>query len=480
MGLTQTEKNLLLFLDPCGMSDMADWQLQKANATVHPAISRHLVNKRHNLQVFCFNRRELLSYLFCSFATKLWKDRAQIRKVLFMDEGLLSCFFDEGKTAGFLAFVRTHLSAPKDLMRRIKMFLPPVCWASQRFVVVGKQPLVSSRVRHDNLDDLDFMFFSNAEGKLMLTRADTFLSGHGILLKTAATPEYDARLKKESHIVQGFTKLSGAARELPTMREQFRVNGREYYVEDYHYGESLWKELNVLGRAHATAAACSLLDRLDGWYLRYYAAFTGEKRRVSSFYTPVMRLFTDVYGDDSRSQPVRRFAEMFLSELDDRHEGLIPAVAHNDLWPGNIIVSRDRLTAVDWERATEQSAPLFDYYWMIVSAVMAYTFGANGNSDAATAFGLFLSRHDEVSCQAHVKLRQFLQKFGFDERQHLHFLLLFLMELSVQGYRALARKTEMDGEAYQSLLAFHTDHANLLGSCTPVNRTPHPSTISLV
>jgi len=462
MGLTQTEKNLLLFLDPSGHSELDDWQLQKAEAAFHPVVSRRLVNTRNNLLVFCFNRHELLSYLFCSVVAGLWQKRAPIRKILFIDDGLLSCFFDDGKTAGFLAYVRKHLSAPKGLMRRIKLFIPPVCWASQRFVVVGKQPLDFSHAGNDKLDDLDFMFFSNAAGKLMLTRAETFLVGHGTLLKTAATPEYDARLEKESRIVHGLMKFPDVTGTLPRMGERISVKGRCYYAEDYSHGESLWRELTTHGRVHDSDAACFLIDRLDEWYSNYHAVFTGEKCRVSSLYAAVVQKFCETYGDDSRSFPLTSCAEMFLARLDAEHEGLMPVVAHNDLWPGNMIVSRERLTAVDWERATEHSAPLFDYYWMIISAVLVYRFGFNGNSDSAAAFRQFLCRSDEVCRKAHVKLHQFLRKLGIDEDLHVHFLLLFLMELSFQGYRALARETDMDRQAYQTLLSFYSEHADLL------------------
>jgi hypothetical protein len=131
-----------------------------------------------------------------------------------------------------------------------------------------------------------------------------------------------------------------------------------------------------------------------------------------------------------------------------------PITAHNDLWPGNFVVAADGLVAIDWERAVEKRAPLFDYYWMIISAAIEHHVTVIGVVDYSRAFRLFLEEGDDVTRHATEMLKTFLGRLGLDRELHQSFLLLFLMEWSVQGYLALGRQTAMDRLAFGELTNF--------------------------
>jgi len=460
MNVNQIERNLLLFLDPVCRLSPEEWQLVKSDSRKESTVPGAEQRIRERNLIFCFPRRELLRFILYSLFIRIFRRGTTTRRILFINDGLLSCFFDERKSSCYREFASRHLSQPAGMLRRGLRLLPPVLWADQRFVVVRRKTDSGGDAGNELLDTLDFMFFSSDQGKIMLTRAETFLAGHGYLLKTSALPHYDAKLARENRIVCSIIKMIGETGQLPDARAGFSVNGRCYYAEKYYYGENLRRKLAGLGRSNASCEAAALIDRLDRWFHRYLTAFSGGKCSISSFYSPMVLLFCEVHGEKPGVVSMAGCAEQIIAGLDRVHDGIVPVISHNDLWPGNFIVNDEQLIAVDWERATEESAPFFDYYWMIISAALAYRHGCNGVEDTSVAFRQFLEQKDDVCRQAHEKLRTFLRGLGIDHLMHHQFIMLFLMEWSVQGYRATAGTTDMDRVAYQELMAFYADHAD--------------------
>ena len=401
--------------------------------------------------IVCFSRNDLFRYALYALFARVWH-RGGVRCVLFLNDGLLSCFFDAGGAAGYRAFARRHLPPPKGIRQRVKMLLPPILRAERRFVVFTEQQ--GKEAPNHDVGCPDFMFYSNEEGKLLLTMADTFLNGRGRVLKCAASPHYAANLEHEHATVRNIAGRLTHPGCMPGIGDAIAVNGRRFFPEDYLCGDSLRERLRLLGRAGNTDGACSLLDRLDIWYTEYRKAFTGPKTSLSSLYARPLRLFLELNESDAALALLVARMQAFLASQDRSHDGVVPVTAHNDLWPGNFIVSGNNLMAVDWERATEQSAPLFDYYWMMISAVLEYRVGNNGNQDYVQAFRQFLSQGDDVCRRTHAKLRDFLVGLGFDGVTLRPFLMLFLMEWSIQGYQALGKQTDMDLLALDALMAF--------------------------
>ena len=460
MSLSQIEKNLLVFLDPAGRYAESRWNFVTMEGGRKEAA--RIPEETAQRGVLCFSRVNLVGYLFCSLILRLKYGKARVRGVLYLNDWLLGCFFYADATDGYHAFVRRHIIGTQRLFRRLVMLLPPVWRAEQRFLVVVHPDVSAVEGPANPLDSYDFMFFSNAAGKLILTHGTTFDVGKGTILKTAASPEYAANLEREQRIVQNIMAVSGSPRLIPSVSERLQVNGRFFYEEEYLCGENLRGILLEVGRRNSFGDAGSLLDRLDCWYTEYRAAFVSGKRPVSDLYAPVLAAFLPCYAQTPGTPCLMECAAKALAVLDRDHAGLVTVVAHNDLWPENFIMQGDQLIAVDWERATEQSSPIFDYYWMIISAVLEYRVGSNGIHDYAIALRQFLDRHDEVCCRARELLEKYIESLGFDRDRYDTFMLLFLMELSIQGYRTFGHVTDNDRMALEELQRLYGSFSDAL------------------
>ncbi|CAH2031396.1 phosphotransferase [Trichlorobacter ammonificans] len=451
MTLSQLERNLLVFLDPtCRWGEDA-WAFGEAE---QPATTED--GPRHRVR--CFGRSDLLGYLRCSLAAGLTARRegATVRRVLYLNDGLLSSLFDSRNSSGYRAFARAHLPRPQGIRRRLATLIPPFWRAERRFVVTEQRGTPYRPPVTDRLEELDYMFFSNPAGKLMLTRAATLVSGSGTLYKTTASPGYIASLQHEQAIVTGISRRLREEGLLHGPVRLLAVGGRRYFGEQYLSGENLREVLRLLGREKAGADACLMLDRLDLWFATYRSAFSGSRRSISCLYEPMLRTFAALPGRLPGHDTLLQLARSLLAGLDRNHGGIVPVTAHNDLWPGNFLLRGGRLTAIDWERSTHRSTPFFDYFWMIISATMEYLVGSSGSQDYSTAFRRFLTQDDIVCRHAVRRLEQFLADLGFERTRRPQFMLLFLMEWSLQGFRALGRVTAMDRLAQDELAAYLT------------------------
>lgn len=451
MSLSQLEKNLLVFLDPCNHYKEGDWIIiRPQNRKPDPALlqGRNLLLR--------YPRRNLIGYLYCAL-TAWFGSRfkgTKVRRGLYLNDGLLCSIFDADKTACYHAFARNHLPRPTGLRRRIATSLPPFWRADQRFVVIENNPPSESENLPPEFGALDYLFFSNPKGKLMLTKAETFLSGNGTLFKTTAVPRYNECLQHEHATIKNIRQRLQHSTLLQGPDQLQVINRRSFYTEEYLQGKNLREVLRQQGANTAMTQTCRLIDQLDAWFAAYRSAFSGATSSFSLLYADMLHCFGNLYANDTDSKQILRYIRSLLSRLDNDHAGVVPITAHNDLWPGNFIVKKDHLIAVDWERATEQSTPLFDYFWMIISTTLEYLVGKNGVQDYSNAFRQFLNRQDEVCCHAQDKLELFLDSLGLDRILKNRFMLLFLMEWSIKGFQSLGRVTDMDQLAYGELAAF--------------------------
>lgn len=449
MILSQLEKNLLVFLDPAYRRKDDEWLFVKPDRSVTPA-------DLHKNQIFCFPRQNLCSYLFCSLKAGfgIRQKGKKIRRVLYLNDGLLCSVFDTANTADYRAFSRNHLPRPKGLRRQLANLLPPFWRAEQRFVVIENNPDQDITNQDDELASTDYLFFSNPAGKLMLTKAAVFRSGTGRLFKTTSVPEYAASLQHEQSIISSLSQRLPKNRLLQGPEDLQVRQGRFCFSEKYLYGENLREVLRNWGNSDAIPRVCQMIDRLDAWFSAYRSAFSGNKTGLSALYAQKLQIFSDLNSGDTACMSLLQHIRGLLAQLDRRHGGVIPGMAHNDLWPGNFIVQGEHLAVIDWERATEHSSPFFDYFWMIISATLEYLVGRNGVQDYSAAFGQFLTQKDKVCCYAFHKLETFLDQLEFNKGMIHQFLLLFLMEWSIQGFLALGRVTDMDQLARGQLSEF--------------------------
>lgn len=463
MSTGQLETSLLVFLDPARRWGDSAWhmiRLPEDGCRAGQSAKKNLV--------FIFPRSSLLDYLRCSLAAWFRNVRhgAKMRRVLYLNDGLLSSVFDAKNADAYRAFSRTHLPRPQGFRRRLARLIPPFWRAEQRFIVIEQIASTKADEQAAELAALDYLFFSNLLGKLMLTRTATLISGKGRIFKTTTVPEYAGSLLHEQSTIKAISQLLPHQGLLHGPQEKLQVQGRDFFREEYLSGENLREVLRLLGGNNAQAKACLMLDRLDAWFTEYRTAFSGAKSGFSSLYAPMLQTFSSLHTDDAAKLPLLRHVRQLLAQLDLEHDGIVPITAHNDLWPGNFIVREKRLTAIDWERATPRSAPFFDYFWMIISATLEYLVGKSRVQDYSLVFRQFLQGRDDVCCHAHHKLEGFLDELGFKKAIHQQFMLLFLMEWSIQGFKALGRATDMDRLASGELAAFvmHETAGNILSS----------------
>ncbi|BDV43059.1 hypothetical protein GURASL_19820 [Geotalea uraniireducens] len=420
------------------------------------------------ITVYSFTRRNFMSYVLFPFYAKRWRLPAVARKVLYINDGLLSSLFDSKESAGYRIFAAHHLPRPNRLRQRLIALLPLSLRADRRFVVVGgsggDRGLVSTG-EDISFERQNFMFYSNAPGKLLLTNTTTLRSGTGWIIKTTANPAYAEVMDKEFSLMKLLADECGEDGCLPRPGRRIAINGRLFFTEEYVKGESLREDIRKFAYKQQTYKICSCLDQLDGWFRKYCAGFTGEPQKLAACYEELFKVFTDRYGARRETQRILACARQSVIRMDLYYRGIGTITAHNDLWPGNFVVTSDRLVAVDWERAVGNRAPLFDYYWMIISATLEFLASYCESFDYSAAFRIFLADSDDVSRHAHGKLKDFLGRNALDRKMHSRFLLLFLMEWSVQGYLTFGRETAMDRLAYGELL----NYADLLFN-SPTNR----------
>lgn len=450
----QIDKNLLLLLDPSCEADVESWHFIPWDEHCGSSSSVWRVNSQSTGTIYSFTRRELLGYLVFSWLAKKQGLLGKPSKYLYINDGILASIFSADSKTAYADFTASFLPQAKGLKRRLISFLPPLLRADKRYVFVAANNYKHSEInRADNnmLNKQDFMFFSNASGKLLLITSETLSSGKGFLFKSTANQNYAEVMENEFKIMNSITE-QGRSGCLPQAGKRIICKKRIFFEEEYVQGDNLRKVLHWLGRKRGVVGICGYLDRLDEWFQEYVVTFQGERRTLTSCYRHLFNAFFELYGADPRVSNAAQMAGLILKNIDTTFGGVVTGTAHNDLWPGNFVVKKNRLVAVDWERAAVHRAPLFDYYWMIISAALEYYVCLIGRSDYSQAFRLFLSGTDEVALHSKRKLKSFLGQLALDENLYKHFLLLFMMEWSVQGYLALSSQSAMDKLAFEELV----------------------------
>jgi hypothetical protein len=457
MILGDIEKNLLLLLDPLAGDWKSGWRFVECRHAKDICNSTPVEDKSRRI-VYCFSRRSHLIYLLFSWHARTYRPSRVPRKILYLNDGLMSSLFDANKTACYRLLVSHHMPAPSTLRQKLIWLLPVSLRAEKRYIVLQEE-------NHDEYSSIDnstclalskqnFMFYSNVRGKLMLTSADTLRSGKGSLIKTTANLDYAGVMEKEFRTISHISDLQGKAISIPPVGKLIKFKNRPFFAEEYVRGRNLREIIHALSNENNLKQICGYLDRLQSWFDTYRSFFKGKPCKLESCYEHVFKAYKELYGARRETPIILQKAYEIIDDISKSKTCIVPILSHNDLWPGNFIVHSDNLVAVDWERAMPGRAPLFDFYWMMISLAMEYIVCGIGIIDYSRAFQMFLSETDEVSRYAAEKLKLFLESIGIPGQQQQHFLFLFLMEWSVQGYLALGHSTEMDDLAYGELHRF--------------------------
>jgi hypothetical protein len=445
--VNQIDRNLMLFLDPVGRNNDCYWNFVSDYGRLLSGAPQDVV--------YSFPRSAIRVYL--SLLLRLFFGKHNHRSILYINDGLLSSLFDSKNSAAYQAFAERHLAKPGKIRSKIIALLPLSWRAETRYVVVYNLAVSDSGCDDKDSAELktqNFMFFSNADGKLLLTSAETLRTGSGMIYKTTTSPDYTEVMENEFKTMRGIAEMQDGSSSLLPVGKRLQVGKRVFFSEAYIMGTSLRDTLHRLSRNNDIHEICAFLNRLDDWFEKYRATFKAAPRPLSLCYQHLYDAFSVLYAEHPRVGALLEKARETLETIVGEQVTISPITAHNDLWPGNFVVAADGLVAIDWERAVEKRAPLFDYYWMIISAAIEHHVTVIGVVDYSRAFRLFLEEGDDVTRHATEMLKTFLGRLGLDRELHQSFLLLFLMEWSVQGYLALGRQTAMDRLAFGELTNF--------------------------
>jgi hypothetical protein len=451
------EKNLLLLLDPLAADWENRWRFVECRHTKDIRHSTSIEDKSKRT-VYWFSRRSHLIYLLFSWYARRCKLSGVPKKILYVNDGLMSSLFDSEDAACYRLLVSHHMPAPSTLRQKLIWLLPTSLRAEKRYIVMQENNYNENSSIDGSasltLDKQNFMFYSNVQGKLMLTSADTLRSGKGSIIKTTANLNYAGVMEKEFRTIFHIANLQGKAISIPPVGKLIKIRNRPFFAEEYVRGRNLREIIHALSNKNNLKQICVYLDRLQNWFATYRSFFHEEPCRLESCYDHLFKAYRERYASHLETPIILQKASEIIDDISKSKTYIVPIFSHNDLWPGNFIVHSDNLVAVDWERAVPGRAPLFDIYWMMISLAMEYIVCSIGSIDYVRAFRQFLSETDEVSRYAVGKLKLFLESIGLPGERHQHFLFLFLMEWSVQGYFALGHPTEMDDLAYEELLRF--------------------------
>lgn len=451
---------LLTFIDPLRITGSAEWAfIDYASSGYKSAFKNSVTDDATNL-IVCFSRRYLIDFVLFALKVKFLAQHFRIRKILYINDGLLSSLFDVKNTKGYRRFSKIHLPETKGLMRTLISHVPLLFRAEQRFVILERHSEHNPPTTCMNtaLEGIDFVMYSNATGKLMLARSETFLTGKGQIIKTTANSDYVPVMKREYETVLGISTRIRKKGYLPKLGKCFESKGTFIFTEDYINGKSLRDILNAYAMSNASHKACSIINRLDEWYSEFCCLTSPIRKKLSFLYDPVMSTFIELYGEHEEIYPILHRITKIMNIIDATHLGLTPKLSHNDLWPGNLIVTSDDIIAIDWERATENHSGIFDYYWMMISAAIVYLKDAKGLPDYSHSFKLFLKGDDDISLCVHNKLSTFIISLGFNHVFCNFFLALFLLEWSVQGYTHINKTNAMDELAFKELLSYSEEY----------------------
>lgn len=441
-ALTWEERNVLVLLDPGNAIPVERWHFIRC--------SEDRYRPGTGLLLYAFPRKYLLHYLLFSLLLKCSGRKKEAIEVLKFQNGMTSSLFYTGNVSGYHAFVRCHAAGKNTMRERIKSLLPSFINAEMRYLAVGRE--LSQLKEEMAFDDFRFMFYSNESGKLILTAPETFITGSGQLLVTTANRAYHPVLEKEFEIIEQIGNVK--TRLVPNLVSKITANGRLLFVEEYIAGTTLRETLRNESVANDREAVVDIIKRLDAWFAEYSSFFSGTKKGLSELYQSLLETFARHHTGNAKLERFLLALRAHLAVAERSHPGMVPVMAHNDLWPGNIIVSDKGLIVIDWERATPDRPELFDYFWMMISTFLEYHTGKTQSEDYSRSFRAFIECSDSIGKLIQEKLCIRLQANGLKRSDYDLFLALFLLEWSIQGLQALGRQTRMDKLALGELLHY--------------------------
>lgn len=433
------QKLLKVFLDISFSKKDDDWLFIENRIPVLSELHQQISNGKQ--VVICFDRFRIFQYWLTLGKFFVCKQHFFIKSIYLINDDHLLKFIYASDSKSYLALRKLVNSAQLFLNRKhtlsifydnLMSFIPLMLRASQFYIYVTTKNAVTPELPPE-IANLNHMFFSSLDKKLLMASYETLISGNGQIFKTTANSAYDEVMEKEFEITSIVSKLCNHSYLLPNIGGKININGRTFYHEEYVAGNTLTKLLRCPTTYKDPVAMCACLDQLDNWYKEYRTNFSGSKQSFECLYAPMFADFFQFFSADPEQCSLAEKVKKILLKLQSSHSGLISVIAHNDLWPANILVTDKGFVAIDWERATANKSELFDYFWMIISATLEYLSAPKGFDDFSRWFKCLLTSNDSVCIYARKKLEVHLHLNDISSEYMNLFIALFLMEFAVRG-----------------------------------------------
>jgi len=451
MKYSWLQKSLIVFLELTASTKEWHWLSAKEKIPSVCEIT-HQISDNKNL-VISFDRFEIIQYWLMLLKLNILGRVFYTRSILLIiEDGLYKYVYVADSSAyrtsrkgqcSIQLLVNKNQSYFVKLRNILISRIPLTFRAAQRYIFVTSKDIFNPDLPRE-IGELNHMFFSSPDKKLLLASYKTLRSGDGQIFKTTANIAYDSIIAKEYEITLSVSQLCKHHELLPKVSGRIDVNGRTYYHEKYIVGHPLAKMLRSPNAYKDTIAVCTYIDQLDSWYREYRSMFTGCKWPLQDLYEPLFKEFYIFFTADTEQCALAEKVQCSLAKLYNSHPGLIPVIAHGDLWPANILVTANGLVAIDWERATPNRPEMFDYFWMIISTALEYLSSPNGFADFTRWFKCLLTSNDSVCIHARNKLEEHLKLNGIPSSYLDLFIAMFLMEFAIRGGLSLNRQTDMD------------------------------------
>lgn len=454
------DKILLIFIDPMRHNNMSDVVSLRSENKNYNSDYEKAVKANTNLIIISFEKYSLIEFILLSCKLRIKKFDFNVRRVFYVNDGLMSSIFDSENVHGYRCFAKIHLPKPRGLVNAVKSYIPVILRAEQRYIILERLNILDQPTESiiNKFDEFNFLMFSNKSGKLIFTNTDTLRNKSGILLKTTIDSDYKHVMKKEFETLKDVSRRLGESGCIPKVQTIYERENAFFFTEDYISGRSLRDILYDLAEKNLSLQASEFIERLDGWHKNIRLISSIKPKKITLLYAPTINKFIELYGDNELVHPIIEKVNQNLNCIDLTHSGLTPMISHNDLWPANLIVTTDDIIAIDWERSTEDQSGIFDYYWMMISTAIVYLKDRKKLPDYSQSFRVFVNGTDDISTCVRNKLKKYLTSLGINDCLYDFFILLFLIEWSIQGYEHLKQQTSMDILAFNELLNYSYDH----------------------
>jgi len=265
-----------------------------------------------------------------------------------------------------------------------------------------------------------------------------------IVVKTASDPRHNDELRSEGSNL-GYLQeiLSGRMRDsVPSVETDGEWMGLYYYAQRYFPGDMLDETIDDRAPTKGGADPGTGLRAACQWLNDFQEETSCESVSMGgSGFEDLIRSYQKAYAPDG--DEAAHLDEIGKKLETRRDEKIGMSACHGDFFPGNIILSGDRVTPIDWRFLRRSYNRFFDFFTLLLT-FYASEGGVTDYDDHEGHFRrLFFERH-WANDLFYSLCREFMERSGADTGLFGLMLELTLLEWSVREFRASGTAGEMD------------------------------------